>query len=314
MATIDTLIADVKRDVIGASYSLNITDAEIVRFASEELQNNITPFIMTMRSEYFVRKDSVPVVSGQTKYRIPYRAIGRSLRDLKYSTGTSNGVFSLPQIAIEDIHLFTASSSSPSGFYIMGDNYVVLSDSLDTAGSFEVWYALRPNSLTQSANARLVSSVGVSLGQIVLSGTAPSSWVVGTQIDIIDNVPGYETKAMDLTITNIVGPVLTVSGLTAAQGIVANNWVSIAETSPVIQLPQEAYTSLLLATCTRYLQAIDDLEAMGAVQGRLIESKRQLSQLLAPRVAGENQVVIQRNGLLRQRTGRSMARQPFRLL
>ena len=84
--TSQDLIDSIKRRASIPDSQSMITDDEILDFANEEMELNLVPLILSKHEGYFLTREDVPTVSGQTSYQIPYRAIGGKLREAAFST------------------------------------------------------------------------------------------------------------------------------------------------------------------------------------------------------------------------------------
>jgi len=114
---------------------------------------------------------------------------------------------------------------------------------------------------------------------------------------LIDGKSGYCTFLYDQTVTNVSGLQVTLSA--APTGAANGDWISLAETTPLIQLPDEAFSYLVQRTAKRALEALGDTEGAAVIEKRLPQARKNLLLLLEPRNEGAGTKIIQRNGLLR---------------
>jgi hypothetical protein len=248
-----------------------------------------------------VFRDTLAISAGDYGFRIPERAIGRTLREIQYrNMAGGNLVYDLPRISIEDSYRFTnLGTGTPNGFMIEGDTIRLLPT--PSSNGEVVLYTLRkPSNLVQTSRTATVLSVGTNT--ITLS-KVPSNLTIGSKIDITDNKPSYPLVYKDLTITNITGTVLTVSGFTgtALSGVDVDDVVSTALETSIVQLPDEAAVVLIHATAVRVLEALSIPDQMQAAENKLQQKIRACREILSPRVEGSVPKVIQRDGLLRGR-------------
>ena len=136
--TADRLLAGVKRRiVIPASQSL-LLDADILAMADDEIKASMVPLLTAARQDYFVTSVNVATVADQESYAVPYRAVGRGLRDLKI-VDSAGLVRDVGLVTIEDAHR-AIDSSSVSGFFFKGDSVVLVPAPADALSSIQFWY------------------------------------------------------------------------------------------------------------------------------------------------------------------------------
>lgn len=299
--TTDDLLNSVKRTVTMPANQVLLLDADILAMATEEMQSKLVPTIISLRQEYLLRVEQKPMTTGIDEYPIPYRAVARSLQDLKLFDGVQTR--RMARIQTNDAHLFSY-NAIPHSFYFRGDNVVVLPSAPSGTLFLEFWYFLRPNALTLTGNA---AQIQTPVGDMLTLGALPAGFAPGVKVDVIRGVQGNATLAYDCVITNVAGTTITLAAgsLTAAVNpnpvptVVAGDWVSLAETSPVVQLPDEAFEFLVHRTGARVLDAVGDFDGKRSLMEILPQLERDFEMLCAPRIENEGMKIIQRNGLLR---------------
>jgi hypothetical protein len=295
-------LAAVDRAITVPNYQPRFSQSDILALANEEQQSLVVPMIVALREEFFVFRDTLSITAGDYGFRIPERAIGRTLREIQYRNQTGGTlVYDLPRIAIEDSYRFTnLGSGTPNGFMIEGDTIRLL-PTPSSDGEVILYTLRKPNSLVLNSRTAVVTAVGTNT--ITLS-KVPANLTIGSKIDVTDNKPSYPLVYKDLTITNISGLVLTVSGFTgtALSGVDVDDVVSTALETSIVQLPDEAAVVLIHATAVRVLEALSIPDQMKIAEEKLQQKIRACREILAPRVEGSVPKVIQRDGLLRGRS------------
>lgn len=297
----DQLIADVGITVTLPNNQVLITNQRMLALANEEIMAHIEPLILSLNQEYFVRLDeSQFTVDGQAEYPIPYRAIGRILRDLKIRDVPGSGniygnVFNCDQIQLEDANTLEYVANRFC-YYFRGDKIHLVP--IPRADSYQLlrYYLLRPNQITTTDAAGKVMSIS---GNIVTLNIVPDTFLPGTFVDFIEGVQGNSTIEMDQMVTNVSGTQVTITDVPPT--LSPGDWVSIAEQSPVLQLPDECFPLLVYLTAKRCLYAIGDYDGMKAIDDQIPEKRTLVEKMLAPRNQGETVKINNRNGLLRGR-------------
>jgi hypothetical protein len=294
-------LAAVDRAITVPNYQPRFSNNDLLALANEEQQSLVVPMIVALREEFFVFRDVLTINAGDYGFRIPERAIGRTLREIQYrNLAGGNLVYDLPRISIEDSYRFTnLGQGTPNGFMIEGDTIRLLPT--PSSNGEVVLYTLRkPSSLVQDSRTAKVTGVGTNT---IMLTKVPSNLTIGSKIDVTDNKPSYPLVQKDLTITNITGLVLTVSGFTgtALSGVDVDDVVSTALETSIVQLPDEAAVVLVHATAVRVLEALSMADQMKIAEEKLQQKIRACREILSPRVEGSVPKIIQRDGLLRGR-------------
>jgi hypothetical protein len=295
-------LAAVDRAITVPNYQPRFSQSDILALANEEQQSLVVPMIVALREEFFVFRETLSITAGDIGFRIPERAIGRTLREIQYRNQTGGTmVYDLPRISIEDSYRFSnIGSGTPNGFTIEGDTIRFL-PTPSSDGEVLLFMLRKPNSLVLNSRTAVVTAVGTNT--ITLS-KVPANLTIGSKIDVTDNKPSYPLVQKDLTITNITGLVITVSGFTgtALSGVDVDDVVSTALETSIVQLPDEAAVVLIHATAVRVLEALSIPDQMKMAEEKLQQKIRACREILSPRVEGSIPKIIQRDGLLRGRS------------
>lgn len=287
----DELLVSVKRATALPSSQIRLSDVDMLTLADEEIQTKMLPMLTDLRNEYLVTLESFTMTAGRTEYPIPYRAIGRTLRDVTV-VRAGQTTDTLPYIQPEDSY-----AAGQVGFFLRGDK--LLLTEAQTSGTLNLYYELRPSSLVLLADCARIATL-TAIDAVVVA--VPSTIVTGTSVDVLEARSGHTLLGKDLSVTNVAGTTLTLAVPTAA---IAGDYIAPAETSPVIMLPQEMHQVLAQAVAVRVLEAIGDFEAMGSHQARLAEKMIAVRSLLTPRVRGAAHVIINQNSFFNRNSSRS---------
>lgn len=206
---------------------------DVLAMASEELKINLVPSIMEERMEYFVFKVFVDMVPNVSRYEIPYRSIGMTLRDLK-SMDSGGNLYDMSRIAPEDKAFFQSTSfnnSSAGKYYIEGNEIVISPDVSITSNTKLVFYIyLRPNELVRDDRAATIQSfqryITVSNNSLIQAGdevtvqykTQSSTPVVQTLTAVVGS-PSANQFQIGATVNDTainISNAISVSGVTAS--------------------------------------------------------------------------------------------------
>lgn len=296
--TSDRLLAGVKRRITIPSRQSLLTNEDILAFADDIISSRIVPVVESSNQEFFIRLVDVPLVASQSIYSIPYRAVGRALRELKMQD-SNNNIRNVALIQLEDAQLFTQSSLT-LGFYFYGDKIHLVPDvpsSLTQDQTLKLWYRLPPSNLIEVSDAALVTGVS---GDDVTVSVVPDAIVNGAVIDFIQGRSGSTIYEIDQTITNVNGTTISFGAGVVPDDLTAGDYISIAQTSPVINfIPNECYSLIESLTAYRVLTSIGDFEGANVLKEDISSEEKNVKMLLEPRIDGEPTIIINRYGLVR---------------
>jgi hypothetical protein len=296
--TTELLYAVKTGNAVPSSPSL-VDDTRILRFADEEVEGTILPLLYAMNQNYLLNVVPTPMTSGLDTYQVSERALGRTLRDLKLYDGTQ--FRNMVLIQLEDAHLYTT-NAYPVGFYFFGDSVVVVPPPSTSSLSLYQYILQRPGRFCATSDAALVVSVA---SDVVTVTQTPSAIVSGTSVDFIQGRSGNKTLALDTTVQSVSATTITFAAGATPSGLTSGDWIAVAQTTPVVQFPEEAFSLLVSLTSIRVLEGIGDYEGANALKSLADDKKKSFEKMIAPRIQGEPIKILNR-GLLR-RTRRTWA-------
>ena len=296
--TADRLLSGVKRRVIIPSSQALMSDADLLALADDVIASFMVPMLKSTRGDFFVTSTATDLVASQAAYDIPYRAAGRTIRDLKL-VDSAGSTSDMNLYQIEDVHMFTG-TGSPSGFYFKGDKIIVVPAPSDGTSDLEIWYELMPSELVVLSSSSVVSSATTT---VVTVDQVPSSIDAGSTVDFIQGRSGNSILAMDKTVVSVTPTTITFASGDIPTGLGSGDYLAASQKSPVVMLPDSAYPLLETMTAIRVLNSIGDFEGADRLKSDVKDEKEMLLKLLEPRVTGENTKIVNHNGLLRGRRG-----------
>jgi hypothetical protein len=244
-----------------------------------------------LRNEYLVVSETFTLTSSTLEFKIPYRAIGRTLRDVVIER-PGLAADTLPYVQPEDARV-----SNVSGFYLRGDKLVLTVP--QSSGTLRMFYEVRPSKLAMLSDCALVSSFSLTAAVVT---SVPAALTTGSLVDWIETKTGHSLLAMDVPLSNVAGTTLT---LAVPSDATVGDYIAPAQSSPQIMLPTEMHQLLATAVAVRALEAIGDFEALAAHTQRLAEKTTAVRSLLTPRVRGAAHVIINQNSFFNRNSSRS---------
>lgn len=330
----DEIIASVKRRASIPTAQSTVSLNDFLAITNEELHSWLVPLVVETREEHFLSSVDVALVPDVYSYRIPHRAIGGSLREVR-AVGHRGETWNLPRI-------------DPAELDDVGEGFALEGNSVRLAGrarfkALRLHYLQRPNDLVLAADAAVVtvvdtaartlklvgvptplpallparvgvvpvwlpSAAGEATGGPVLPAELPLDLAApvhfagsGITFDIIRSTPGFECVAIDVPggfdpTTNILHLDVDVPA-----GVAPGDFLCLTGQAPVPQIPVDLVPLLVQRVVVACLEALGDSEAKASAEAKLNTMIRPALSMLAPRVAGESLRIVNRSSLFRRR-------------
>jgi hypothetical protein len=304
--TTTELLADVRRSgMLPDSAPSGVSDADILAHANKELQARLLPLVMAVREEFYVQPYSTALVGNQQGYRVPSRGIGNKLRDvlLQLSDGSLQNLARIAPEAYPEM-MTTAPSVYPWAFFLESDSVMLVpTPSTTSAATLVLKYLLRPSwlvpvSASATPTVTTVQANTPSAGLTRINHSATGDDLGGQRLDVVMGRPGFRTLMVGaVPVSSGAGYVVVNATDLPSDFSTANSagdYLSAAETTPVVQLPPELHNLLYQRTLCRVLQSIGDLEALQAAEANAAQMEKDAIGIIANRVEGEPKKVVGR--------------------
>jgi hypothetical protein len=296
MWTSTDLLASVRRRTGMPAAAGLFSDAEILTCIDEETRSYVVPFVLAEREDYWTANYDVTLVDGTTSYRLPYRAVGGKLRDV-YVVDANGNAASIPRITRNDL------TDARYGFYFAGNSLTLVNsgqtDVTRLGVTLRMAYYLRPNALVATTSAAVVTALDTAARTMTFSACA--TLASATSFDVIRAKPGFETLGFDLAGSiNGGNTVVTLTGALPT-GLEVGDYVCLPQQTPVAQVPAELHDLLAQRVAVQILKAKNLSDKAGVAESELKTLGALALKMIAPRVEGESQQIINRRGLYRVR-------------
>jgi hypothetical protein len=280
----------------------SFSEDDLLNFATEELNLKILPSVLSVREEFYVTEASVPMVSNQSNYKIPYRAVGGKVRFV-YLMQSNTQAKPLAQLPMESLVDYKASSFAyqESGFYLQNDEIIILPPiSGIVSASLKFKYYLRPNAIVALSRGALITDINTGTGVITVA-SVPSNISVTSQVDFIGTTGNFKTKGFDITanVVNTVSKTITVDPASIPSDLAVGDYMCSAGESVIPQIPSELHVMLAQAVACRVLEAIGDTTGLANANAKLAEMEQKLLNVIDNRVEAPGRKVSNRNSFFR---------------
>lgn len=300
--TANDLMADVKRNCNVPTSQITFQNTDFYALADNSIRSKMIPLILKYCEEFYVYPMNYAITNGISSYAIPTRAINMILRSVQIvNSANPNSRANLDQLNIED--LYTGISGNPrflvqkNGFYVEGNNVVLYPAPTQTLGTLRLNYFIRPGQLVDTSACAQVSSINVGANTLTCV-SVPSTYSTLNTFDLVKANPGFDYTAIDQAVTNITSNVITFTS-TLPTNISVGDWVCLANTSCMVQVPVELQPLLTQYVVVRVLAAQGDNTALKAALAELEALEKNAGLILAPRVQGSVKRVVNARGINR---------------
>lgn len=302
--TTDRLLRGIKRKPSIVANNQLQEDSDFLEWADDSMRALIVPLLKSVGGNYLLTTPTqTSLVADQDTYDIPYRAVGRKLRNLKLSAdGTGEDTVDLTLVDDDKIQNLSV-EGTPQGFYYIGDQIVVRPRPTVATGYLELWWYLQPSRLVAVTDAARVSGIA---GDTVTVTSVPSTMSAGCDCDFIQGRSGCRLLGMDKTITNVAGTQISFGTGVVPTGLVVGDYVALAQETPLLQMPDELHPLFEADIVARALQAVGDLDNESKVRSEMMGPaglEARVKSLLEQRTDQASIKIVNRAGLLRGRGG-----------
>jgi len=279
-----------------------LSDDDLLRFATEEIQLKVVPSVLSVREEFYVTEVTVPMVANQSNYKIPYRAIGGKVRFVYFmQAGTQPAP--MAQIPMEELVSYQNSSFTDqnAGFYLQNDELIILPPvSGVISATLRFKYYLKPNTVVKLNRGARISSINTSTGDILVE-TVPSNITAASEIDFIGSTGNFKNKGFDIIVTAVssISKLISVSPANIPADLQVGDYICTAGETVIPQVPAELQVMVAQAVACRILEAIGDTQGLQNANAKLTEMEVKLLAVIDSRVESPGRKVINPNSFLR---------------
>ncbi len=297
--TSDALIAAAKLRAFWPATNAPLTDAQILTLANEEIQGTLYPMVIGAHADYYQTVQDYDIVSGQSQYRLPARAYG-PLKDVtivnedetEFSVGLIDAEELGQGVGAQGYYAINPAGGLSFAMYFAGDWMHLRPIPNATLNTLRVRYYRAPSTLCLLAEATTVAALGNGLTTFTLDST-PAGFS-GARLDLIVGGNAHQTFVDDQAVTTITTDVVTLTESGNIEFLAVGDYVSVAGTSPLVQLPDFMLPGAIAQIAAACLDAHGDAMAAGlyAKANKLIELAFETA---IPRVEGEPKFILTSN-------------------
>lgn len=300
--TSDDLIASLKRRIIVPTSQSTFTEQDFLDFATEEMNMALVQSVMQLQEEYYLYTIDVPIVANKLKYAIPYRAIGNKLKDVAFKDSNGN-IQEMTRIGIEDLPFYNSVSDRIYRYYMSANEICLVTGSngtINSNGSLQISFYLRPNSLVPLKQVAVISSVDKTTGIVTVSNF-PEAFNQSKKLDIIMYKSPHKILKYDIlsTAMNATSKTITFNLTDLPSDLEEGDHISLATETAIPQLPSDLHVILAHRMAARVLEALGDTEGLQNANQKLAEMEQKTTVVIDDRVETSSRKVVNRHALIR---------------
>jgi hypothetical protein len=248
---------------------------DFLSLLNHQMLAEIVPMMLKVNEEFFLQYKDFTITNGGL-YRIPTRAIGTVIRDLKIVDASNN------QTPV--VRLFEEDRGSGASGYYLNRNSVELSTDY-TSNTLRMKYFARPGKLVATTSCAQITVIA---GTTITVSSTPSTMITGTVIDFVQNTNPYDLLDYDIAIATVSGTTLTFAAVPS--GLLVGDWICIATEAPVPMVPEEMHPVLIQSALCKTLSSKKD-KAYKDELDTLMRVKEDAINMLDPRVQNNSNKV-----------------------
>jgi hypothetical protein len=304
--TSKTLLDSAKVRCMLPATQVTFTDEDLLRFANDEMDTAVVPYVMSFHEDYFLFQSDIPLETAIANYQIPYRAAGNKLRDVFFKDERLQ-LYEMTRILVEDLPFFqgdgTGSSNSPLRAFTLQNNEIVLastSSSFNVTGWLNTYYYIRPSQLVDTSRSMTITAINRTTGVVTVS-SVPANFSIGSTIDFIQTKSPHRCHSIDKVITNIdsVTTEITFAVADIPRALVVGDYICLAEECIIPQIPTDLHPMLAQRIACRCLEALGDVQGLQTANAKLVEMETKMGTVVDDRVEGAPMKVTNRHSFLR---------------
>lgn len=297
----EDLLKSIKRRAMIPANQSTFKDEDFLAFADEEMNMGLVPSVMQAHEDYFLRMEEIPLIAGQTKYQVPYRAIGNKLRDVAYIDASGN-VWEMTRIGVGDLSDWNSRADIGRAYaFYMANNEITLvpADIANAAGTkLLISYYMRPNTLVALSAVAPITSIDRTTGVLTVSNL-PTDFTQSDLYDLVQIKSPHKTLNYDLQVVAINSTSKTITLTSVPDELDVGDHVCLATEAAIPQIPSDLHVMLAHRVAARVLEAIGDTEGLQNANQKLAEMEVKAQMLIDNRVEDAPKKITNRNGNLR---------------
>lgn len=309
----EDLVASAKRSEFFPIAQSTFTDPDdLIAFANEEMQTKLAPIILSEREDYFLTFLDKPLSNNVNHYTMPERAIGNAIKDVFFIPNytTPDVRYTLPKLQVHDAKAWATTGTTPSGFYVQGDELVLVPTPGGITGleRLRQYYLQRPNRLVPTNYCAKITASNIAGSTIVFTvdtdlTASALPQAVNSKLDFLRGTSPFRTPVIDSVCQAITTTTITVN-LVDVQDEGGNiipqvgDYICPAQTTCIPMIPSEFHSILAEMICYRAMKALGATPRLQVVAQNIQDMLKGAMKMMSNRVEAEPDVIFDSSGFL----------------
>lgn len=265
---------------------------KVIRLADLELQTPLLKQILSTRGGYYLTYADYET-SANGLYVIPSDCVAGALANVELIQGPT--IVPVNLIAESEQFSTISPTSTSYGFFLRGNFVQILPT--PNVGTTRLWYFKRPSQLIQTVAAGEITLIvpDPDIETTVFTVTSvPSTFQVGTIVDVLGDQPPFNILGNAVTITDITGTDITIDAI--VDSVTVGDWIALHNQTPVPQIPVEYRILLSQRVVCKIYELQNMIKKWEAAKQVLKEYEESTLSLITPRVQSQSKVISPSNG------------------
>jgi hypothetical protein len=308
----DKMIESVRKRTMTPDDTSIFTDQDILDILNEEMDVQILDKLLALHEEHLTVHIDIPR-NAEGIYDIPYRAIGNKLRDVSLVNGT-NVVYELSQISLGELpdYSYSIDSNTYLDRFYVESNQIKLVAPTRNYDYLRIYFYIRPNVLTKTKEAAVITDWNIDENEDTIRfnfSTAGKNFSSKKEYDIIgyktpNKIKGFDLAPEEVDLSSTPSVTFKWSDIQPFfDEIKVGDYLSIAEQTPVPNIPTEMHPVLAQGAAIHILESLGDTEALGNAQRRMEKMVAATQSLVDDRVELAPKKIKPRHSTLGQSLG-----------
>lgn len=284
----EDLVTSIKRSSLAVISDKTFNDTDIIALANEEMLNKVVPDVLSVRENFFLQYQDIPIIANKARYPLPERAIGNALKDLNIVNAQGTIIDELRPALHDEKFNVTGTSNA---FWFSGDEVVLVPTPTSTTNFIRFYYFERPNQLVATTSCAKITAINSAAGTttFTVNTDLTASLSTGSLVDLLSRKSPFLLWDKDAAITGITSTTIAVSTASVSNeaNIVEpqiNDYVCPAQYCNIPMIFSEYHPILSELVVSRLMRGYAHLDKLQSVEANLQELRTNAMKLIANRV------------------------------
>lgn len=264
----------------GSIPSGRYSDPEILLLASDAIRDELVPFIMELREEYYLTHEDQTITQGVSAYPIPKKSMGLTVREVKRILGER--VIDIDRISPTQAR--TTASGTPRVFYVKSQDIILYPTPDATGDTLRAFYNKQPSDIVETSECALITAIDTVTG--IVTATPPTTWTVSSEMDFISQDNGHIQLASEITPSAISTTTVTFATADLPTTLRIGDYIALTGQTPYVEAPDVCFSLAVRLTINLLLDSMGDQTGLASSQDKTNKLRASVAMLMGNRTPG----------------------------